>query len=40
MSRLSELINGRKHLTFATECVCIGVVVLYSIAVSLIIRWL
>ena len=40
MYRLSALINGKKRLTFATEFVCIGIVVLYSIAISLIIRWL
>jgi len=34
------LINGKKHLPFATECVCIGVLVLYSIAASLITKWL
>lgn len=40
MYRLSALINGKKRLTFATEFVCIGVLVLYSIATSLITKWL
>lgn len=37
---LSGLINGRNNLPYATECVCIGVLVLYSIAASLLTKWL
>ena len=40
MSRLSALINGKVSLPLSTEFVCIGVIVLYSIGLSLITRWL